>query len=449
MVNKIKLHKGLNISLEGRAAKQVTEIPPTGTLAIVPDDFYGFKPKVTVKEGDTVLAGDPLFVNKSQPELCVVSPVSGKVTLIERGERRKVLSVRVEADAEQKSKDFGIVPLGQMSAEDLKALLLKAGLFAFIKQRPYDITANPNDKPKGIFVSTFSEMPLAADFSYVIEGREDDFQFGIDALAKWAPVYLGISTAQADSSLAEIKNATVTIFDGPNPAGNVGVQINHVSPINKGEIAWTLGAEEVIFIGHLLRTGQVDLKRTIAFAGSEVKDPKYLKVYIGTSMAAICDGKLKQEEHVRLINGNPLVGQMAARDSFLASHVTEVCAIPEGDDKHEVLGWIRPRLKDFSTSRSYFSWLCGKKTYNLDARIKGGERHIIMSGEYDRVFPMDIYAGYLVKAILAGDIDRMEQLGIYEVAPEDFAVAEFVDSSKLELQRIVREGLDNLRKEMA
>lgn len=247
--------------------------------------------------------------------------------------------------------------------------------------------------------------------------------------------------------LATMPNAEVYVVKGPNPAGNVGVQINHISPINKGEVAWTLGAEEVIMIGRVLAEGKADLTRTIAVAGAEVKEPCYCKTLVGTPLKAILEGNL-QSDNAQILNGNPLVGAKATIDCALAARATEVTAIPNGATKDEVLGWIMPRFNDYSTNRSYFSWLQPKKEYNLDTRIKGGERHIIMSGEYDKVFPMDIYAGYLVKAILTGDIDRMEALGIYEVAPEDFAVAEFVDSSKLELQRIVREGLDMLRKEV-
>lgn len=444
MINRIKLRKGLDIALQGVAVEQTSKLPVAGIYAISPDDFPGFKPKVTVAEGDEIKVGDPLFVNKDNPALKVVSPVSGKVSLVNRGERRKVINIQVEADGNQTSRDFSV---DTSSAESIKALLLESGLFAFIKQRPFDITASAEDSPKAIFISTFSKMPLAADFSYVIKGQEKDFSKGIETLAKIAPVNVGIAPQQ-ESLFTEIeKFAQVTIFDGPCPSSNVGIQINHISPINKGEIVWTLGAEEVIFIGRLVNTSKVDLTRTIALAGSKVATPQYFTTPIGTSLSALSEN-IPSKEHVRIINGNPLVGTVTTTDGFLASHATEVCAIPEGDDKDEILGWIMPRFKDFSVSRSYFSWLQRGKKYDLDARVKGGERHIIMSGEYDKVLPMDIYAGYLIKAIIAKDLDRMEQLGILEVSPEDFAVAEFVDSSKLELQRIVREGLDLYRKEM-
>ena len=440
MANVIKLRKGLDVNLKGKANLETCTLKAEGQFALVPDDFCGMKPKVVVKEGDAVKVGDALFVDKNHPEVKFVSPVSGIVALVERGERRKVMSVRVDADGKQEAVAF--------TEKDPLKLLLASGLFGFFRMRPYDVVANPEDKPKAIFVSAFNSMPLAADFEYVLKGQEKEWQAGLSLLAKIAKVNLGISAKQTAPALTAAKDCTITIFDGPAPAGNVGVQINHVSPINKGEVVWTLGAEEVIFIGRLVLTGKVDLTRTIAVAGSEVKAPKYAKALVGQPLAAVLAGQLDEQKSLRIINGNPMVGVKTSKDGFLGAHATEVTVIPEGDDVHEMLGWIAPRFKEFSTSRSYFSWLKPKKTeYTLDARVKGGERHIIMSGEYDRVFPMDIYAGYLVKAIIAGDIDRQEALGIYEVAPEDFAIAEFVDSSKLELQRIVREGLDILRKE--
>ncbi len=445
MANVIKLKKGLDINLKGKATAKVSAADVSKVYGLVPDAFWGMKPKVVVKEGDEVKAGDALFVNKLHPEMKFVSPVAGKVTLVERGDRRKVLSVQVEAAANQQYVDFGKKQVNSLNAEQVKAALLESGLFGFIIQRPYAVVANPDDQPKAIFVSAFSDMPLAADTNVVLKGHEGNFQAGIDALGKIAKVYLGL---QPGSVVANTKNATVTEFRGKCPAGNVGVQINHIDPINKGEVVWTLGAEEVVFIGKLFNEGKVDLTRTIAVAGSEIKEPQYKQVLVGAKIGDIVAGNVKTEQKVRLIDGNPLTGMKTNEDAFLLAHSTEVTAIPEGDNADELFGWIAPRFKNFSVSRSYFSWLQPKsKEYVLDARVKGGHRHMIFSGEYDSVFPMDIYPEQLVKAIIAGDIDRMEALGIYEVAPEDFAVAEFVDSSKVELQRIVREGLDMLRKE--
>ena len=450
MLNVIKLSKGLDFELAGKAENRVEPARKSKVYAIVPDDFTGVKPKPVVREGDRVRAGEPLFVNKDIPQVQMVSPVSGTVCLVERGERRKLMSIRVEADATQDYKTFTTADAEKLTGEEVKALMLEAGLWAFMRERPYDVIANPSADAKGIFISAFSKMPLSADFSFVVKDQMADFQAGLTALSKIAPVYLGISPAQAEGELARLKDVATTVFDGPNPSGNVGIQINHIAPINKGETVWTMGAEAVIFIGRLLRTGVVDLSRTIAVAGSEVESPSYANVLIGSEIESIVGGRLQSSEHVRIISGNPLVGCKVGREGFLGAFATEVTVIPEGDDVHEMFGWILPRFSQFSTSRSYFSWLFGKKReYRLDARIKGGERHIIMANEYDRVLPMDILPEFLIKAIITGNIDRMEALGIYEIAPEDFAVAEFVDSSKLELQRIVREGLDMFRKEMA
>ncbi len=443
MAKVIKLRKGLDVNLKGKAALETLTVACPGEYALVPDDFVGVKPKVVVKEGDSVKAGDALFVDKLHPEVKFVSPVSGTVSLVERGDRRKLLSIRVKADQQQEAREFDV-------KGDVKAVLLESGLFSFFRSRPYDVVANPEDKPKAIFVTAFNSMPLSQDFEYVLKGQEKEFQAGLTALSKLAPVELGISAKQQSEALKGAKDCNVTIYDGPAPAGNVGVQINQVSPINKGEVVWTMSGEEVIFVGRLMTTGKVDLTRTIALAGSEVKTPKYFQVKVGQQLTTLLNGQLDLEKSLRIINGNVMTGIKTCKEGYLAAHATEVNVIPEGNDVDEFMGWINPlRCNEFSTSRSYWSWLCPKKEYALDARVKGSERHIIVGGEYDKVFPMDIYAGYLVKAIITGDIDRQEALGIYEVAPEDFAIAEFIDSSKLELQRIVREGLDILRRENA
>ena len=449
MANLIKLRKGLDIKLEGAAVETKVEVWKCKEYALQPDDFTGVVPKVVVREGDHVKAGEPLFVDKNCPEVRFASPVSGEVSAIVRGDRRKVLCVKVKADAEQEYAEFGKKDVTALTGDEVKQALLEAGLFGYINQLPYAIATSPLTTPKAIFVSALRDMPLAGKFEYELQGNEEAFQTGLTALSKMAKTYLGIGLLQVNEVLHKAKDVDVNIFDGPCPAGNVGVQVNHIDPVNKGEVVWTVDPTAVIFFGRLFLTGHVNLTRTVAIAGSEVTNPAYADVLVGTPLSVLFDGRLANKEHVRLINGNPLTGRKDTIDGYLGAHTSEVCAIPEGDDNDEMLGWIMPRMKDFSTNRSYFSWLFPNKKYRLDARVKGGERHIIMSGEYDRVLPMDIFAEYLIKAIITGDIDRQEQLGIYEVSPEDFAVAEFVDSSKLELQKIVREGLNTLRKENA
>ena len=449
MASVIKLSKGLDMNLKGKAVKEKTNIVRGSELALTPDAFVGMTPKVVVKEGDMVKAGDALFVNKQYPDVKFASPVSGQVSAVIRGERRKVLCVKVKADQEQQYVDYGKKDLAQLDGEAVKQALLEAGLFGYIDQLPYAVSTNPETQPKAIFVSALRDKPLAADFEFELEGNENDFQTGLTALSKMAKTYLGIGSQQTATALTQAKDVEVNIFDGPCPAGNVGVQVNHLDPVNKGETVWTVDPSAVIFFGRLFNTGKVDLHRLIAVAGSEVERPAYVEAVVGDRVGDLLAGNLKEGKNLRIINGNVLTGKPCSLDDYVGAHTSEITVIPEGDDADEFLGWILPRFKQFSVNRSYFSWLCGKKSYALDARIKGGERHMIMSGEYDKVLPMDIYGEYLIKAIIAGDIDRQEALGIYEVSPEDFALAEFVDSSKLELQRIVREGLDVLRKENA
>ena len=449
MANLFKLRKGLDINLQGKAEKKKLQLKSNGKYALLPDCFEGVVPKVVVKEGDKVKAGDALFINKNCQEMKFASPVSGTVTAVERGERRKVLAVKVQADATQVFTDFGVKDVASLTGEQVKEALLEAGLFGYINQLPYDVVATPDTTPKAIFVSALRDKPLAADFEFELQGQEKEWQAGLTALSKMAKTCLGIGARQTSAALTSAKDVEVNVFDGPCPAGNVGVQINHVSPVNKGEVVWTVDPSAVIFFGRLFLTGKVDLHRTVALCGSEVKNPQYVEMLVGEELSTLLSNSYDEKHNVRIINGNVLTGRVTTKEGYLGAHSSEITVIPEGNDADEFAGWIMPRFKQFSVNRSYFSWLFGKKAYALDARVKGGERHMIMSGEYDKVMPMDIYPEYLIKAIITGNIDKMEQLGIYEVSPEDFALAEFVDSSKLELQRIVREGLNMLRKENA
>ena len=450
MANVIKLRKGLDINLKGKAAAEYMQVSEPGFYSLVPDDFTGVTPKVVVKEQEYVMAGGPLFIDKNHPEVKFVSPVSGVVTSVERGARRKVLNIVVQAATEQDYEEFGKHRPQEMSGEEVKQLLLSAGMFAFIRQRPYDVIADPTVAPKAIFISAFDSAPLAPDFEFVLRGQEADFQTGLDALSRMAPTYLGISAKQSAPALTQAKNVTVTIFDGPHPAGNVGVQIQHIAPVNKGEVIWTLSAFDVLLIGRFFNTGKVDFSRIVAVTGSEIVKPKYVRTIAGARLDSILGDNVKKSGYnQRFISGNVLTGTQVDPMGYLRMPHSQITVIPEGDDCNEFFGWATPGLDKYSVSHSYFTWLLGrKKEYVLDARLHGGERAIIMSGEYDKVFPMDILPEFLIKAVIAFDIDKMENLGIYEVAPEDFALCEFVDTSKLEIQKIIRNGLDQLMKEM-
>lgn len=446
MANVIKIKKGLDINLKGKASEVLLNSAQSDTYAIVPDSFNGITPKVVAKVGDMVKAGSVLMTDKNRPEIKFVSPVSGEVIAVNRGEKRKVLSIVVKPDTKIEYEDFGKKNVTSLTGDQVKESLLNAGLWPYIKQRPYDIVANPQETPRDIFVSAFYSSPLAPNFDFILKGQEVDFQTGLDALAKLTggKVYVGVKNGSAVAP----KRVEVVSFEGPHPAGNVGVQINHIKPVNKGETVWVINPADVIVIGRLFNKGVADFTRLVAITGSEISERGYVKSMAGATIASLVKGKM-MPGHNRIISGNVLTGSKVTEEDYLRAYDNQVTVIPEGDDRHEFLGWGMPRLDQFSTSRTYFTWLLGKgKEFAMDARIKGGKRAMIMSNEYDKVFPMDIMPEYLLKAIVAFDIDKMENLGIYEVAPEDFALCEFVDTSKIEIQQIVRNGLNLLYKEM-
>jgi Na+-transporting NADH:ubiquinone oxidoreductase subunit A len=459
MKQKIKIKRGLNIPLQGTPRKETKQTIRSSYYTVFPDDYTGFTPKVAVKPGDEVLAGAPLMYDKNRPELKIVSPVSGRIADVCRGEKRKLLSIVVQSDEKRNAVDFGRRAVSELPPAVLKSTLAEAGILALLRQRPYDRVVNPSDTPRDIFVSGFSSAPLAPDVDYLLKGNEIDFQTGLEALAAISAgnVYVGLRTeggSAARAAAAKIRNLRIVEFEGPHPAGNVGVQINHIRPVNRGEIVWTVLPQDVVIIGRLFNRGIVDMTRLVALTGSEVNenDRAYYPMLPGASIERLVKSSVTEQVSLRYISGNVLIGRRIACDGSLHAGDNQVTVIPEGGDIHEFLGWIMPRLNLFSVSRTYPAFLLRlltKKPYEMDARVKGGRRAMIMSNEWDKVFPMDILPEFLIRAILAQDIDRMENLGIYEIAPEDFALCEFVDTSKMELQKIVREGLDWLYKEMS
>ncbi len=448
MANLIRIRKGLDIKLKGKAIETLSQVNHSDLCALTVSDFHGLTPKVVVRPGDKVKAGSVLLCDKNCQEVKFVSPVSGTVVAVNRGDKRKVLDVLVKADSTLEYESFPQIDALKASGEEVKSHLLNAGMWPFIKQRPYDLIANPQDTPKAVFISSFDTAPLAADFEYVLKGQEADFQTGLNALARIAPVQLGVHENAQSSALKNASNVTINTFAGKHPTGNVGVQIHHVSPINKGEIVWVINPQDVIIIGRLFHKGVTDFTRIVALTGSEVVKTGYVKMQAGTPILSLFKSNVTKGKTLRYISGNVLTGTQITPDSYLNFYANQLTVIPEGTENHEMIGWIMPRLDQFSANHSYFSWLLPKKEYVLDARIKGGNRALIMSNELDKVFPFDIYPEVLLKAIITNNIDQMELLGIYEVAPEDFALCEFVDTSKTEIQKIVREGLDMLFKEM-
>ncbi len=446
----ITLRKGLDINLAGAASKQLSALPMASEYGLSPLDFEGVTPKLLVKVGDEVKAGTPLFFNKADERILFTSPVSGVVSAINRGEKRKVLSVTVTPAEKQTYEEFPKLDAKKASREEVVEVLLKSGLWPMIQQRPYGIIANPSDQPKAIFISAFDSAPLAPDYGFVLENEMAAVEAGIAVLGRLTEGKVHLSMLKgSEGKFAALKGAELHTFAGKHPAGNVGVQIHHIDPVNKGEVVWTVNIQDVAIIGRLFTEGKVDMQKIVALAGSEVEAPQYYKVIAGARIDSLVGGKLKAQKEgdkVRIISGNVLTGAKRSEAEFVGFYANLLTVIPEGD-KFELFGWMMPRFGKFSVSRAYFSWLCPKKQYTLDTNLNGGERPFVVSGIYEEYLPMDIYPVYLLKACLAGDIDKMENLGIYEVIEEDIALCEFVDPSKIEMQQILRDGINLMIKE--
>lgn len=441
MGKSIRLKKGYDIKLLGEASKEISEIPAAEVFAVKPTDYLSITPKLVVKVGDEVLAGSSLFFDKKRPDINFPSPVSGEVVEIVRGAKRKVLEVRILADKTTKYVKTAIP--AKLGAQNIKDTLLKGNLWSLLRQRPFSIIPSIDENPKGIFVSTFDSAPLAPDLSFVIGQNKAAFDKGLAILSELSSGNLEVGT-QAGTSLG-ISSGNQNEFSGPHPSGNVGVQIHHVSPIRAGESVWYLDAQDVIVLGEFFNSGEYHADRVVAVTGSEVSSPSYIKVKVGQSLTKLFAEQVS-ESNVRFIQGNVLSGATSHKEDFLSFYTSQLTVIPEGN-KAEFLGWLLPSAKKLSLSRTYFSWLMPNKKYDVDTNTHGEERAFVMSGQYEKVLPMNIMPVQLLKSIMAGDIERMEALGIYEVAEEDLALCEFVCTSKIEVQKIVREGLDLMRTE--
>jgi Na+-transporting NADH:ubiquinone oxidoreductase subunit A len=442
----IKLRKGLDIKLKGKADKNTTTAPSAETYALKPTDFPGLTAKLCVKAGQEIKTGEPLFYDKYNPSIIFTAPIGGKISSINRGERRKILEVVVQPIEGSGSVDFTNADPLTLSANDIKGQILKSGLWPFLKRRPYGIIAKPDENPNAIFISMFDTAPLAPDYSYILKGQEDTFQTGLNALSKLTEgkVYLGVNNQEKN---IPFKNVEIKKFSGPHPAGNVGIQIHKVAPINKGDIIWTINPQDVLFIGRLFETGKLDTSKIVAIAGSEVEKPSYIKTNLGANISSLLQSNLKKENKQRIISGNVLTGTKVNFDNYLGFYDSVITVIPEGDE-YEFMGWANLGINKFSASKTYFSSLFPKKEYELSANLHGGERAFVISGQYEKLVPMDILPVHLLKAIHVNDIDKMEQLGIYEIIEEDLALCEYACTSKIEVQNLLRQGINTMIKEL-
>ena len=450
MSQTIKLKKGFDLNLAGKAENKTIEVTQPDTFALKPTDFSGLsRPKLVVKEGDNVKAGSPIFFERNVEDIIYTSPVSGEIVEIKRGEKRKVLEVKILADKEvefEKFNTYSASDIGNLSKEDALEQLKKSGGWTNIIQRPYGIVANPADSPKAIFISAFDSSPLAPDYAYVLQGQEQYFQVGIDILKKFTSgtVHLNVDgRAEVSQLFSKANNVQLNTFNGPHPAGNVGVQIHHIDPISKGEIAWTVNPVGVAMIGKLFIEGIYDTSRLVALTGSQMNERGYAKLYSGA-----CLNKLAVAgDDNRFISGNVLTGEGVGAEGYLGYYHNQITVIPEGKYE-EFLGWILPSTKKLSFHKAFgmLTFLNGKnKEFEVDTNTHGEERNFVISGAFENVMPMDILPTYLFKAILAEDYDDMEALGIYEVIEEDVALCEFIDISKNPLQEILREGIDLIK----
>lgn len=446
----IKIKKGIDIHLVGEAKKEMKVYEPA-LYAVKPLDFIGVVPKMHVAEGDDVKVGTVLFHDKKNEGIFFTSPVSGKVKAIVRGEKRVILQVVVESDGKYEAIDFGKAEPSKLTRNEVIEKMVQSGTWTMLRQRPYSTIANPQDEPKCVVVSMFDTAPMAPDNNFIVAGKMESIKAGVEALAKLTNgmVYLNVNSSETKKALEALnfsaKNVSVNEFQGPHPAGNVSTQLNVLSPINKGETVWYTYAQNLVAIGNLFLTGSYDSNRVVAFTGSEVKEPAYYQTRIGADMSGLYSNITS--ENVRIISGNVLTGKKINGDNFLGFYDSQISVIPEGDH-YQLFGWLAPNFKKFTSTNTMGASLCKKSRKVLDTNLNGGIRPLIMTGNFEKVFPFDIYPMQLIKACIIKDIDQMEELGIYEIDAEDFALCEVIDPSKTPIQQIIREGLELLRKEM-
>lgn len=449
MSKTIKIKKGLDIKLIGEPAEEIKSLEQT-KFALKPTDFIGLFPKVLKKPGETVKAGTPVFYDKYREDIVVTSPVSGKVAEIVRGKKRKMLEVRIEADGKNEFEDYGAADPNSLERKDIIEKMQKSGVWNVLRQRPYSIVANPEIVPANIFISAFDSAPLAQNYDFILKGNEALFQKGLDALAKLTEgkIHLGLKADKDHSSaFTNAKNAEITYYDGPHPAGNIGIHANKIAPINKGDNIWYCDPQAVVTIGRLFEEGRYNSEKIVALAGSEIVKPQYYKTKAGACICDLVKDNLNQGE-LRFISGNVLTGDKIEKDGYLSLYHNMFTVIPEGKYR-EFFGWLIPNPKKHSFYRTALSWITPNKKYRLDTNLNGGHRAFVVTGALEKVFPMDIMPMHLLKSIMYKDIDEMEQLGIYEVDEEDFALCEYISTSKINMQSVVRDGLDLMREELS
>ena len=448
MGKNVKIKRGMDIPLEGKPSTHIHAISTSTTFALKPTDFKGLVPKLSIKQGEEVSVGDCLFTDKKNDKICFTSPVSGEIAEIVRGDRRAITAVKILADSsDYKYKEFDTKGYSSKSADDIKSILLESGLWPFITQRPYGVIADTDVSPKSIHVSGFDSSPLAADLGVSLRGHEASIELGFEILNKLCEggVHLNLHAKKDNSIYQNIKGVKVSYFEGPHPSGLVGVQINNIDPINKGDIVWTIKPQHVAFIGKLFSTGKLDLEQNIVIAGSEVNEPAYYTTRIGASVDSLMKDNYKSD-NVRVISGNVLTGKKIEKDGYLGFFDNQITVIPEGDH-YEMLGWLFPSYARPTLSSTLPLSKFLKKSFSVNTNPHGEPRAYVVTGQYEKVLPMNIMPQQLIKAVMAKDLELMENLGIYEVIEEDVALCEFVCTSKINVQQVLSEGLELMAEE--
>ena len=448
MGKNVKIKRGMDIPLEGKPSTHIHAISSSTTFALKPTDFKGLVPKLRIKQGEEVSVGDCLFTDKKNDKICFTSPVSGEIAEIVRGDRRAITAVKILADSsDYKYKEFDTKGYSSKNADDIKSILLESGLWPFITQRPYGVIADTDVSPKSIHVSGFDSSPLAADLGVSLRGQEASIEVGFEILNKLCEggVHLNLHAKKDNTIYQNIKGVKVSYFEGPHPSGLVGVQINNVDPINKGDIVWTIKPQHVAFIGKLFSTGKLDLEQNIVIAGSEVNEPAYYTTRIGASVNSLMKDNYKSD-NVRVISGNVLTGKKIEKDGYLGFFDNQITVIPEGDH-YEMLGWLFPSYARPTLSSTLPLSKFLKKSFSVNTNPHGEPRAYVVTGQYEKVLPMNIMPQQLIKAVMAKDLELMENLGIYEVIEEDVALCEFVCTSKINVQQVLSEGLELMAEE--
>jgi len=445
----IRTRRGANIKIKGEAEKILANAPHSNTFAIHPDDFFNLIPKLFVKEGDAVKRGTPVLYSKENPEIQVVSPVAGTVDQIVRGPKRKIEKIIIKGAAKQEAEKLEFGNLNSLTAEDIKAILLKSGAWSFIEQRPYGVIADPKAKPKALYVSMVNTAPLQVDYGFILKNKKDAFQAGLNVLAKLMeqPVNLGISVFEKQD-YESLENCSLYTIDGPHPAGNVSVHIHKLDPLNPNEKVWVVRPEDVANIGTLFTEKSFAANRTVAVAGNVLDNPLYIATTIGAEVAPLIERVALQSDNVRIINGDVFTGTTTHQEGHLGYLNNLLSVIPEGN-QYRMFGWL-PFVDNAipSLSKTSFSWLLGSKGYEVNTNLNGEERALVVTGEMEKLMPMELYPMQLLKACLAEDIEKMEALGIYEVVPEDFGLIDFANTSKIEAQQIIRDAIALMIKEV-